>query len=141
MSLVQLDPRASDRPILPTAGLYGEGKNGFDVELTRFEHPAEDRLPPWDQDGENGPYTYYGFQCKSREDHSIVFYDHWEEAGAGTGSRTAKWLLQVGVEMTEDLQFDPDSVEGRPVIIEVADPKKREDGRKFSGRLKNIIGA
>jgi len=139
MGLVKLDPRASDRPILPTGGLYGAGKNGFDVELSKFESPAEDRLPPWDQDGNEGPYSYFGFQCRA-EDNSIVFYDHWEQDAPGSGSRTARWLAQAGVDITEDLEFDPDDVPGRKVIIEVADPKSRDDGRTFSGRLRNVVG-
>jgi len=139
MSLVKLDPKAENRPHLPTAGEYGAGKNGFDVELTKFECPAEDRLPPWDQDGERGPYAYFGFQAKSDEA-GIVFYDHWEEIGANTGSRTEKWVRQLGVEV-ENHTFDPADVAPRKVIIEVADPKDSKEGdRTYSGRLKNVVG-
>jgi hypothetical protein len=141
MSLVQLDPRASNRPILPTAGHYGSGKGDFDVELTRFEHPAEERMPAWDPEGERGTYTYFGFQCRNVKDNSVIFYDHWEPADPGSGSRTAKWLSQCKVDITPDLQFDPDTVPGRQVIIEVADPRKTDDGREFSGRLKNVMAA
>ncbi len=138
MALVQMDPKAESRPILPSAGFYGAGKGGFEVELTRFEHPAEDQMPAYDKDGEKGPYAYFGFQCKS-EEQGLVFYDHWEQIGPGTGSREATWLRNLGVEVTDDLQFDPDSVAGRKAIIEVKDPRS-SNGRSYNGNLVQIIG-
>lgn len=140
MALVQMDPKAESRPHLPQAGLYGCGKGGFEVELTRFEHPAEERLPAYDKEGERGPYAYFGFQCKG--DSGLVFYDHWEPIGPGTGSREPTWLRNLGVEVSDALEFDPDTVAGRGCIIEVKDPRKdKNSGRIYNGNLVQVIGA
>ena len=139
MALVQMDPKAESRPILPQAGLYGAGKGGFDVELTRFEHPAQERMPAYDREGEDGPYAYFGFVCKS--DNELVFYDHWEKIGPSTGSREATWLRNLGVEVTDDQQFDPETVAGRKAILEVKDPRESsKDGKVYNGNLVQIIG-
>ena len=139
MAIVQIDPQAESFPHLPNAGLYGAGKGGFEVELTGFEHPAEEKMPAYDKDGERGPYAYFGFVCKGQD--GIVFYDHWEPIGPGTGSREVKWLRNIGVEVTENLEFDTSTVTSRKVIIQVKDPRTdAKTGKVYNGNLVNIIG-
>jgi hypothetical protein len=138
MGTFKLDPKAAMRPILPTAGQYGGGLNNTDVELTRFECPAEDRLPAYDPEGTEGPYAYFGFQATG--DHGLIFLDHWEPIGPGTGSRVERWLEQIGVTIV-DHEFDPSEVAGRKVVVEVNDPRTAKDGRVYTGNLKNVVAA
>ncbi|TFH66182.1 MAG: hypothetical protein E4G90_04880 [Gemmatimonadales bacterium] len=138
MSLVQLDPRAAHRAVLPTAGHYGEGKGGFDVVLARFECPASERLPAYDKEGDRGPYAYFGFECRSSEV-GVIFYDHWEEIGANTGSKAPQWHANLGVDFDEQGRFDPDSVPGTKCMNEVADPRE-SNGKLYNGRLRDVIG-
>jgi len=138
MSLVQLDPRASQRAVLPIAGHYGAGKGGFEVELAHFECPAADRLPAYDKEGERGPYAYFGFECRSPEV-GVIFYDHWEEIGPNTGSKAQQWLSNLGVSFDDQGRFDPDSVAGMKCIIEVTDPRE-SNGKTYNGRLRDVVG-
>jgi hypothetical protein len=141
MALVKMDPKAESRPHLPTAGLYGLGKGDFDVKLTRFEHPAEERMPAYDREGEKGPYAYFGFECRSDEQ-GLVFYDHWEPIGPGTGSRESTWLNNLGVDVTPNGEFDDSTVAGRECIIQVKDPREdKKTGRIYNGNLQQIIGS
>ena len=144
MGTVQIDPRSADRPVLPTAGEYGAGKNGFDVILSRFECPAEERACPWDREDEEGPYAYFGFMCKGQTPDGnklVIFLDHWEKIAESTGSKALRWLRQVGVSVSEDGIFDPGDVTGREVIITVSDPRTGKDGSIRNGFLNNVHAA
>jgi hypothetical protein len=146
MGIVSFSKNIEQRPILDQAGQYGQGlQHEADVELARFECPAEDRLPAFDRDNERGPYAYFGITV-TRPDGTKVFYDHWEEVGEGTGSRLREHLANAGAPISEgedDFNFDPADVAPRKLGgIEVKDPRSNKEGtRLFSGGLVRIIGA
>lgn len=141
MPIVQIDPDISKYPILDEPGLYGPGlQHHADVELARFEWPATERLPAFDKEGARGPYAYFGFVVTSPEK-GKVFYDHWEPISANSGSKAMTIMLDLGVITSDNLSFDSDSVAPRKVAgLEVAAPRKGDDGRMFNGRLVRVIG-
>ena len=141
MAIVQIDPEASRYPVLDEAGLYGHGlTHEADVELSRFEWPAAERMPAYDKDGKKGPYAYFGFVVNSPTK-GKVFVDHWEPIAANSGSKAQQLLLDLGVITGDSLQFDDSTVAPRKLAgIEMGDPRKGNDGRLFSGRVLRVIG-
>jgi hypothetical protein len=139
--IVTIDPEVSRYPILDEAGLYGSGmQHEADVELTRFEWPAAERLPAFDRENERGPYAYFGFVVTS-ETKGKVFYDHWEPIGKNSGSKAPQIMLDLGVTTSDNPSFDSETVAPRKVAaIEVTAPRKGDDGRMFNGRLVRVIG-
>lgn len=141
MPIVTIDPSISEYPVLDQPGLYGHGlQHEADVELSKFEWPAVDKLPAFDKENARGPYAYFGFVVTSPEK-GKVFYDHWEPISAKSGSKAMQILLDMGVVTSDNLSFDNEQVAPRKVAgLEVLAPRKGDDGRLFNGKFVRVIG-
>lgn len=144
MAIVNVNPKMDKRRILEQGGQYGQGlQHQADVELTNFESPNEegklDRMPPFDKDGEEGPYWYLNIKVAT-PDGKRTFVQEWQR------SRQLRTTLQViGVPVTDNpdgtFTFDDSQVAPRKLGgIEVEAPRETPDGRRFGGRVKQIIG-
>ena len=134
MSTFHVNPESARFPYL-VAGEYGPSRPfESDVEITRFEIPAEEN-PPYDREGARGPYAYIEFTVRS-DDRGFVKLRHFEAFGDNSGSKLLPWMKGLGL-ATDEGEVFVDQVEGTKCAIEVGDPKQsnQDPNRWFTGRL------
>ena len=145
MPIVQIDPTASNYPIIDEAGLYGPGlQHEADTELAAYERETADtklsRYPAYDLEGKRGPYAYFKFTI-TQPAKGKNFVDHWETIGPNTGSKEEQMLLDMGVISAKGESFDSDAVAPRKIAgLEIGAPRLSRDGRLFTGKVIKVIG-
>ncbi len=135
--ITQITDEEAQRPFLPQ-GDYGSGlNNDADVELARFEYPAQERPCPWDKDG---TYAYFGFTVVT-PDGNKHYPDAWVQP-----SSLKKFLLALGVEVSPNptgpgFTFDDGSVAPRKVTgVRLGKPREYQ-GEMRTGTVRTVLSS
>jgi len=127
MALAKFDPNMKERfPLFKVAGEYGRDCE-FEAVCTieGFEFPSV-LTPAYDKPGDKGPYALFQLLCVQEGKPNIR--ENWFR---DTGNA---WhlLARIGVEISDDGEFDTEEVVGREVMIVAGDPRAGRDDTWFN---------
>jgi hypothetical protein len=141
MAIVRINPESKNRPYLKEGGLYGPGAtHPADVVVFDFKAQVEPgEGPGFDRDCKDHDYAQLVFQVKS-EEYGQSFARVFEPTEANSGSRLMGWLINLGVDITDDGEYDDETVVGQKGVVEVKAPRQDKNGKWWTGDVKDVLG-
>lgn len=142
MALVQVSPKASARPYLPHAGVYGWGQmHDMEAVLTKIEAPSKTG-PGWDYECKKDSYVEFTIKVVHPEMGLVFVKDH-QPMGDNSGSKALQYLRDLAPELvSEEGEFDPELFGPIDCNIEVTDAvedrRVGKEGLMYSGNIRNI---
>jgi hypothetical protein len=143
MAIVRINPKSKDYALLQAGGKYGPGaEHSAEVVCREFKGQVDPGDGPgYDPQCDRNQYCKFVFAVDSVE-YGQVFVRDWQPLEANSGSRALEYLVNLGVPVDDEGNFDDEYVVGSKCVLEVGDPveSKKTPGRWFTGNVKGVYG-